>query len=156
MRSYKQKEERLFKCTNCSFEFLTRANRILRCTPCSKINEFSKNMLNIGWRLNKLISNAKHRSKDKDLDFNLDLDHIMYLWNSNKGKCCITGRVFDLSKYGEKGQVSPNAPSIDRIIPKLGYTIGNVRLVTYHVNVALSEFGLENLLTLSEDILKIK
>lgn len=53
----------------------------------------------------------------------------------------------------KKGQVNPNAPSVDRIVPSLGYVQGNVRLITYHVNVALAEFGLGSLIKLSEDVI---
>lgn len=33
------------------------------------------------------------------------------------------------------------APSIDRIIPSLGYVPGNIRLVVYAVNAAMNEWG---------------
>lgn len=110
-------------------------------------------MLNYEWRLNKLLGAAKFRAREKCVDFNLTSEHLKYLWESGEGKCAITGRHFDLKSFGNKGQVNPNAPSVDRIIPKLGYTIGNVRLVTYHCNVALSDFGLDMLRQLCLDIL---
>jgi len=40
------------------------------------------------------------------------------------------------------------APSIDRIVPALGYVPGNVRVVCNIVNAAMSEWGLDSLMTL--------
>jgi len=109
-------------------------------------------MLDYKWRLNKLLAAAKNRASTKDLPYNLTLDYLVDLWDKQEGVCPISKRKLDLAPYGEKGQVNPNAPSIDKIIPKLGYVEGNVRLVTYHINVALSEYGLEALIQLAKDV----
>ena len=83
---------------------------------------------------------ARNRSKTKSLPFNLDNDYVYSLWKEQDGRCLLTGVYFELT--ANEGIVS-NAPSLDRINPKLGYVKGNVRLITYHLNVAISEFGLE-------------
>lgn len=98
-------------------------------------------------RLTRLMRMAAHRAKRSNLPFDLDSEHLLKLWDASKGCCVLTGRKFDLAAWGEKGRVNPDAPSIDRIIPKLGYVKGNVRLITYHMNISLSDFG--------EDIFKI-
>jgi hypothetical protein len=103
-------------------------------------------------RLTKLLSNAKLRSKRKDLDFDLDLPFLLNLWNLQEGKCALSGRPLDLESWGSKGQVNPNAPSIDKIVPAKGYTKGNVRLLTYHCNVCVNEYGDDELFSLLEDI----
>lgn len=97
-------------------------------------------MLKPEWRLAKLMAMAKNRAKSKPIDFDLTLDHLLDLWESNGGCCELTGIPFVLGR-SDKGVVHPYAPSIDRIEPSRGYTLGNVRLVVYQMNVALSEFG---------------
>lgn len=96
---------------------------------------------------------AKNRAIEKQIPFNLDIDFLMSLWKETNGCCAITGQKFDLEQWGNKGQVSPQAVSIDRIKPQLGYIKGNVRLITYHLNIAISDFGLEELEKLCKFIL---
>jgi hypothetical protein len=93
--------------------------------------------------LTKLCAAAKNRAKVKNLPFNITSKYIWQLWEESGGRCALTKQKFDLTKWGGKGQVNPQAPSIDRIDPKLGYVKGNVRLITYHMNVALTDFGVD-------------
>lgn len=86
---------------------------------------------------------AKNRARAKSLEFDLDRDHLISLWDDQDGCCALTGLKFELGATGIKGQVHPRAPSLDRITPSLGYVKGNIRLITYHMNVALSEFGVQ-------------
>jgi hypothetical protein len=98
-------------------------------------------MLDPEFRIRKLTSMAKHRAKQSGVPFDIDSEYMMTLWNDNDGKCAITKIPLDLDK-SDKGKVNPYAPSFDRIIPELGYVKGNVRIVCYQLNIALSEFGL--------------
>ena len=133
-------KERTQECSDCLDVFTTFSNKAFRCRKCARGAEFRNNMLKPKWRIRKLIAAAKFRANKQGVNFDIDLDYMMELYT---GKCQVTGRVFDFNSYNKPGQVNPNAPSIDRIIPALGYTKGNVRLITYHLNVAISEYGLE-------------
>lgn len=93
---------------------------------------------------------AKARARAKSLPFDIDQEHLIWLWEQTDGICRLTGQKFDLTKWGGKGQVNPRAPSVDRIIPSKGYVKGNVRLITYHMNVSLSDFGTKEFETLIE------
>lgn len=108
---------------------------------CKKKN--GHKLLNITpeYRLRKLLQMAKHRAFVKNLPFNLDLDYMLKLWNEADGKCAILKIPLELEK-SDVGKVHPYAPSFDRIVPSLGYTKGNVRIIAYQLNVALSEWGL--------------
>lgn len=86
---------------------------------------------------------AKNRAKTKNLSFDIDGSYLINLWEEQAGCCALTGQSFDLTSWGTHGQVNPRTPSVDRIKPPLGYTRGNVRLITYHMNIALSDFGVE-------------
>jgi len=99
-------------------------------------------------RLGKLTGMAKHRAKTKQLPYDIDKEYLWKLWEETEGCCALTGQPFDLASWGKHGQVNPRAPSVDRIAPSCGYVKGNVRLITYHMNVALSDFGVEEFETL--------
>lgn len=150
----KQRKEKYFKCNCCGIEFTTRANRILRCAPCAKEHKYPQYKDDIKWRLNRLSTGARNRAKSRNHDFSIDLDYLIYLWEFQEGTCTITGRKFDLSGYNGVGKINPNTVSIDRIIPEKGYVAGNIRLVTFHANMAISEFGLDSFILLAKDILK--
>lgn len=107
------------------------------------MNHYEANMLKPEWRLAKLLSMARNRAAGKGLHFDLDIEYLKALWEESQGCCVLTGIPFDLNPTNKKGQVNPKAPSIDRIVPSLGYTKNNIRLITYHMNVALSEFGID-------------
>ncbi len=111
---------------------------------------YARKMLEPEFRIGKLIAMAKNRAKKKDLLFDIDLPYMMEMWSKQNAKCIISGVEFVLES-GE-GRVHRHTPSIDRISPELGYTKGNVRLVTYHINVALSEFGEEALIELAYEV----
>jgi len=85
---------------------------------------------------------AENRAKTKDVPFDITPEYMLDLWNKTDGCCAVTGLTFDLDK-SDKGKVNPYAPSIDRIKPSLGYTRGNVRLICYQLNLAISEYGLD-------------
>ena len=142
-------------CITCNSVIVTLSNRTLRCKSCASRQYYKEYMLDHKFRIKRLGQMAKSRAKDKNLPFDLTTDYLIGLWEDSNGMCQITGRCIDLSSSDKFGQVNPNAPSIDRIIPSLGYVQGNVRIVTYHVNVALSEFGDKALYELCADILKM-
>ena len=112
-------------------------------------------MLNYKWRLTKLLAMAKNRAKEKQIPFNLDIEFLINLWEETNGTCPISGRNFDLNQ-DVLYTVNINAPSIDRIVPALGYVKGNVRIVIYMVNVAMSEYGSEHFMKLIDDIVAIR
>jgi hypothetical protein len=86
---------------------------------------------------------AKNRAKTSNVPFDIDKEYLTNLWDENNGCCALTKRPFKLESWGDFGQVNPDAPSVDRINPSLGYIKGNIRLVTYHMNISLSDFGTE-------------
>jgi hypothetical protein len=140
-------------CQDCGKVVVSSSNKFLRCVPCGRRNYYKKYMLTPEWRVRKLMAMALNRANEKKLPFDLTLDYLIHLWEDSNAACSISYRKFDLEPSGKFAQVNPDAPSIDRIVPEKGYTQGNVRFVTYHVNVALAEFGEEKLRILCKDIL---
>lgn len=104
----------------------------------------------IDYILSSAVTQAKLRASNKNLPFNIDADYVKQLAKDQEYKCSISGRLFD----GEPSEyrVNPNTASLDRIIPELGYVKGNVRLVTWQVNCAVSEYGFEKFSELCRDV----
>ena len=147
---------RVINCIECSIEVESYSNRIKFCKSCASKQYYKRKHLIIEYRLKRLLQMAKNRAKDKGVDFNIDYAYLLKLWIDSKGCCTLTGKNFDLNSWGNKGQVNPNAPSLDRIIPNLGYIKNNVRLITYHMNISLSDFGVFEFEKLIKDYLSFK
>lgn len=62
------------------------------------------------------------------------------------GHCELTGLPFKK----ECGPVTFDTPSIDRIIPAIGYVYTNIRIVCFAMNVALHNWGEEVLFRVVE------
>lgn len=130
------------ECIRCGEVFYPKNNAQKSCPPCAEDKRsWEVWRLDYTRRLRRLAQMAKNRARSKGLDYNIDGDYLISLWNETDGCCALTGRQLRLEAWGSKGQVHPDAPSVDRINPKKGYVKGNVRLITYHLNVALSEYG---------------
>lgn len=52
--------------------------------------------------------------------------------------CPVLGMVLDYSKKPGCGPL-PNSPSLDRIVPALGYVKGNVRIISHKANTMKSD-----------------
>jgi hypothetical protein len=72
-----------------------------------------------------LLNRAKHRAKVKGLPFNLTLEDIVV-----PAHCPALGMPLVLGS----GVSSPTSPSLDRVIPELGYTKGNVVVISMLAN----------------------
>lgn len=72
---------------------------------------------------------AKKRAKRERVPFDLTLDHmdVLFLQTTH---CPVTGEK--LVRGNASGR--DNSPSIDRVVPALGYVPGNVRIISNRVN----------------------
>lgn len=130
------------ECTNCGKAFEGLRHQFYCDKACSKKANHEKFMLQPEYRIRRLVGMAKNRAKTQGVHFDIDFDYMMSLWNQNEGRCEVTKIPLDLGK-SPLGKVNPYAPSFDKIVPDLGYIKGNVRIVCYQLNIAISEFGLE-------------
>lgn len=89
-------------------------------------------------KITLLLNYAKDRSIKGNLEYTLDREWLDKRLET--GVCEITGLPFEFVQPGNY-RTHPFTPSIDRIIPKLGYTKENCRLVCFAVNRALSDWG---------------
>lgn len=103
--------------------------------------------------LHKIFISARNRAFNKLLEFNFSVKELIELANKANGKCMLTGVPWDYKTYMLKNK-RPWIPSLDRIDSKLGYTKENCRLVSWAVNVALSDFGEQVLLRIAKGLIQ--
>ena len=73
----------------------------------------------------RLWSKAKERAKEEGVPFKISpLDVIV------PASCPVLG----IPIYPGIGKQTPNSPSLDKIIPQLGYVRGNIKVVSYRAN----------------------
>lgn len=82
------------------------------------------------WKLKNeerlLLMNIRNRAKAKGIKFNLTIEDIVI-----PEYCPVLGIKLERGI----GRPTNNSPSIDKIIPELGYTKGNVIIVSYRANM---------------------
>lgn len=86
--------------------------------------------------LRSLYHAAKRRAKDYSVPFDLE-----YMDIEVPEYCPILGIKLEYNK----GSVGNNSPSLDRIIPELGYTKSNIRVISYQANRYKSNLSREQL-----------
>lgn len=78
----------------------------------------------------------------------LTFEQLLGLWEAQKGKCALSGRMMLVANQGHH----PDCMSIDKIKPKLGYTVSNVRLVTWQANSARGQWSDAELVSFCRDV----
>lgn len=143
------------RCENCTKKYLTiyRQNNKDKIKQLNQQWRFSnkehykeskyKYYSSLKGRLVEINRGAKRRSKNRSIDFDLDTQFLLELWNSQNGNCMITGLPLIIKEERSNGKASPFSPSLDRICFNQGYVKTNVRLVCYVVNCGLHDYGID-------------
>ena len=100
------------------------------CKECDKSRIFYRDKRKV------LLQAAKKRAKDKNLDFNLDLDDIIL-----PQKC----PILDIELKFNTNKVEPNSYSIDRIDNSKGYVKGNIQIISFKANTIKSFASLDEI-----------
>lgn len=80
------------------------------------------------------LNNAKSNARKKNLPFNLELSDIIV------PKYC---PILGIELIPAKGNKTDNSPSVDRIIPELGYVKGNIIVISLKANQLKSNGTIE-------------
>lgn len=89
------------------------------CKECDTQRVYSRDKRKV------LLNAAKKRSKDSNLEFNLDINDIIL-----PEKCPILG----INLQFNKGKAQNNSYSIDRINNSIGYIKGNIQIISFKAN----------------------
>lgn len=90
-----------------------------------------------------LIANIKVKCRRENIPFNISIDDF-----DDFPVHCPDLNVELI--YGNIGKASPQSATIDKIIPKLGYICGNVRIISYRANTMKQNASLEEMKTIGE------
>ena len=102
-------------------------------------------------RAQVLLRSAKRRADQIDLDFDLDLDWVMERLTPMICEASGLRLSMEVPEHTRNGRFSP---SLDRIIPRLGYTKENTQLVSMIYNQAKADSSHEDVLELAKALMK--
>jgi len=88
---------------------------------------------------------AKQRASQKNIKFDIDVDDIFI------PEFC---PILNLKLRKNHKGWSPDAPTLDRIIPEKGYVKGNIKVISGKANVMKNNASLNELKTFTENIFK--
>jgi hypothetical protein len=95
-----------------------------------------------------LLEAAQNRARTKSLPINITLDDIIV-----PDLCPVL--MIPLQK-STTGRANPDSPSLDRIIPELGYVKGNIQVISNKANSMKNNATKEELVRFANWILKLK
>ena len=111
-----------------------------KCKNCVAEYEFNRiNNSNLSY-FQYAIRRCRAKIKRNKIPFDLDAEYLMSVFNLQYQKCFFSD--IKLSAKKVSWSIMQNAISIDRVIPALGYTKGNIVLVARRVNTIKSDMSL--------------
>lgn len=122
-------------CSNCRKVFMQRSTKGSNFCSSSCKHDY-KLSFDLDYKLKRLLNGSKTRAHSKSLPFNLTLDYLKEMYEEQEGLCAVTNKPFCFTSHPTKHVADKDSVSLDRVDPKLGYTQGNVRFVTFQVNCA--------------------
>lgn len=107
--------------------------------------------------INRMLKAAKYRAKKEGLPFNLTIDDIVI-----PEICPILGIKLNLKFPSKGGGIrgdnikNYDSPSLDKIIPSLGYVKGNVWVISYRANTIKNNCTFDEIEKLYLSMVKLK
>lgn len=94
------------------------------------------------------VLRAQYRNRKKKYGCDVNVEYLKNIWDSQKGKCPITGWDLILPQDTKDGwaEYKPINASLDRIDNSKGYIEGNVRFIAVMANLARQSFTDEQLI----------
>lgn len=144
------------ECRMCGEAFEPRRSRQVFCCGECKVRWWSLAENTREFQLNhkkahpekRLHKAAKERAKATGQFFDIEVSDVVI-----PDRCPILGCEFE-SNLGKGQGANPRAPSLDKIIPDLGYTKGNIQVVSFKANSMKRDGTIEELLNFAEWVFK--
>lgn len=97
----------------------------------------------ISTKLGDMLNRAIHRAKEKSVPCTITKEDIIFT------NMC---PLLNINLNWEGGPRDKNTPSLDRIVPELGYVPGNIKIISNLANMIKSYASKEELLTFANNI----
>ncbi len=91
----------------------------------------------------EMVRSARKRAKAKGLPFDLVASDIVV-----PAACPLLGIPIELNTRS----AGPNSPTLDRIIPELGYVLGNVWVISHRANSIKRDASIEEIEMLASNL----
>jgi hypothetical protein len=91
-----------------------------------------------------LWKGCQNRAKKNNIPFNLEYSDIVI-----PEKC----PILEIPIFRGNKKHTSNSPSLDRLVPELGYIKGNIRVISYKANTMKSDASIEELKLFSKNII---
>jgi len=140
-KSFKRKIPKEKLCLVCGkkIEYLSQSGPKTCSKECRKIYRSQRdrvyNHSSLEIKLKHEVQSIQSRCRNNNIPCDIDTDYVLSLLKSQNNKCSRTGFTFIINDGGKERKRHPHQPSLDRIIPELGYTKGNVQLVCLMYNL---------------------
>lgn len=129
----------------CSKAWHARA-RYRRQSESIKIKESARRKRKYQCPIARMLKNAKNRSSVKGLTFSISKKDILI-----PDICPVLGIPLVIGS----GQVTDNSPTLDRIIPALGYIPSNIRVISHRANRLKCDASVDEMRLILLDLEKI-
>lgn len=104
------------------------------CRPCKLASDRQQRSTGYRSYLSNLLSKSRDTNRKRRFTgYEVTLDQLVELWETQDGRCAISGVV--LTHHNDGSGLKDFNASIDRIDSTLGYIPGNVQLVAYRANM---------------------
>ena len=116
-----------------------------KCKVCRLKDQSDSNFKGVGELSSTYVSTLKGGAVKRGLEWNLSLDQLWTLFNTQQKKCALTDMPLFLSRSycRENENRIRQTASLDRIDSSKGYIEGNVQWVHKHINRMKSDFRQE-------------
>ena len=92
---------------------------------------------------------AKTRAQKGNYDFKITPEDIVI-----PEFCPLLGIKLEKKEYGKGGSFQPASPSLDKIIPELGYVKNNIQVISMKANAMKYNATIDELIIFAKNILK--
>ena len=99
------------------------------------------------------LLDTKKRATKKNIPYNLTEENLRELFDSQEGKCAITGVPIHIKRYKDTKNIFQ--ASIDRLDNTKGYTIDNIQFTSLGANYMRNTFSIEDVKSMLDSIYKV-
>ncbi len=108
-----------------------RSPRCKKCTTKRHSKNSKSSLYTLNGKMKRLLYGSQSHSVKNDYANNISLDDLLSCWNKQGGKCAITGLELSLGE----ARKNPMVVSLDRIDSSKGYTVDNIHLIIWWVDL---------------------